>query len=126
MKKRLIATILMILLYMLLVSFTACTYGNAQANDTHMSQTTKQDDTIKNKVMPPSDTISVVLSYPVERDTVIKQKQRAIFKKEVKPIEIDTLQRIRRDSTYKKLEKTEYQLKQQYERIDSIMSVKKR
>lgn len=120
MKKRIIATILMILMYM---TFTSCTYSNAQMNNDQRvySENTDQD-TVKNRVLTTNDTINVISSALDTQD----HKVKAVFKREIKPMEIDSTKKFKRDSIYKKLEETEQKINMQYRQADSIVTLRKK
>jgi uncharacterized membrane protein len=125
MKKKIIAIILVMLMYILLVK---CTYtSSAQPMSAEMirSSNISQEDTNKNRNLSNNDTINVVFSY-TEETPQEQRVQKAILRKEVKPMEVDTLKKFKRDSVYKKLEETEIKLNMQYEKVDSIMIVRKK
>lgn len=113
MKKKIIATVLFFVLYLILASCNSCTPGNAQ--------------TINNVSY---DTVYVekgdllTFNFP---DTIAQDTAKVIIiKKEIKPMEIDTTWKIRRDSLTDQLEKTGKDLKIQQRTIDSMLVVKKK
>lgn len=97
----------------LLVSYNSCTPSSAQT-----AQNSTQD-TIYSKSVEQGDTINLVLLSP--EDTV---KKRIIFKKDIKPIEVDTAQDTKREIIFKQLEKTEIIIQDQHKQIDSMIIVK--
>lgn len=120
MKKRLIVTILIILIYMIFVSCNSCTSSSAQSAVSDSSLC--YQDTLRSTTE--NDTLIMVFAHEADLD----EQKVPVIKKEIKPIVIDTLQkiRVRRDSTYKKLQKTEVEIKEQQKKIDSLLIVRKK
>ena len=101
MKKKIIATILLILMYMLFVS---CTTGSAQVNN--------------DKVLSSQNTNFQQI------DTL---KEKSVFKKKIQPMQINSDRKlVKKDSTYTKLERIEKILKKQQRQIDSIIVFRKK
>jgi len=67
--------------------------------------------------------IDSLVSYLEQKDAIIK---RAVFRKDIKPIEIDSTWKMKRDSSYQKLEETEKDLKGQHRQIDSLLIIRKK
>lgn len=126
MKKKIIVTVLFILMYMLLISCNSCTSSSAQpSNDT--LQYEMQDTILKYR----ADSVSgiqrdlVAINYrdlTPQNDT----QKKVVIKKEIKQMEVDTTWRLRRDSMHQKLDKTERTIKQQQKVLDSMIVVKKK
>jgi|ADurb_Oil_03_Slu_FD_contig_31_504742_length_566_multi_3_in_0_out_0_2 hypothetical protein len=126
MKKKIIVTVLFILMYMLLISCNSCTSSSAQpSNDT--LQYEMQDTILKYR----ADSVSgiqrdlVAINYrdlTPQNDT----QKKVVIKKEIKQMEADTTWRLRRDSMHQKLDKTERTIKQQQKVLDSMIVVKKK
>ena len=126
MKKKIIVTVLFILMYMLLISCNSCTSSSAQpSNDT--LQYEMQDTILKYR----ADSVSgiqrdlVAINY---RDVTPQNdtQKKVVIKKEIKQMEADTTWRLRRDSMHQKLDKTERTIKQQQKVLDSMIVVKKK
>jgi hypothetical protein len=117
MKKRIVAIILVFLMYVILASCTSCTPGSAQP-------VPKQPEYQDSPVNFPQDTMRIV-AYPDALAENVQDTLRIIvIKKEIK-MEIDTTW-TRRDSIYEELEKTEKGLKIQQRKIDSMIVIKKK
>ena len=126
MKKKIIVTVLFILMYMLLISCNSCTSSSAQpSNDT--LQYEMQDTILKYR----ADSVSgiqrdlVAINYrdlTPQNDT----QKKVVIKKEIKQMEADTTWRLRRDSMHQKSDKTERTIKQQQKVLDSMIVVKKK
>jgi len=132
MKKKILVTIIMIFLYMLLVSCASCL--NTSANSIELTKTEyalqdtnklmySQYDTTVIYFQNEEITYDSLVSYLEQKDAIIK---RAVFRKDIKPIEIDSTWRMKRDSSYQKLEETEKDLKSQHRQIDSLMIIRKK
>ena len=132
MKKKILVTIIMIFLYMLLVSCASCL--NTSANPIELTKTEyalqdtnklmySQYDTTVIYFQNEEITYDSLVSYLEQKDAIIK---RAVFRKDIKPIEIDSTWKMKRDSSYQKLEETEKDLKSQHRQIDSLMIIRKK
>lgn len=125
MKKKIIAIILVILIYIVLASCNACTSTNAQSKNAEILSSSielNKEDTVKNKFLSNKDSVNVVFSFPDSQD----RNTKAMFRKEIRPMKIDTLKKFKRDSMYKKLEENERRLNMQYKTVDSIIVARKK
>lgn len=121
-----------IFLFMIIISYNSCSSKPAQSAD---ASGYHNEDTIKRiySAQQPSDTIVLQISEESKEKLVshinestinTQQVRKAVFRKEVKPIEVDTMRKFRRDSVYKKLEDTEYKIKAQQKTLDSLILIK--
>lgn len=133
MKKKILVTIIMIFLYMLLVSCASCLNTSANSiespnieymlQDTNKPAAAQYDTTVIYLEKETEVAIDSLVSYLEQKDAIIK---RAVFRKDIKPIEIDSTWKMKRDSSYQKLEETEKDLKSQHRQIDSLMIIRKK
>jgi hypothetical protein len=125
--KKIIATTLIFLIWILL---TSCGMSSSQTAEyiTYEKDTQSSYDTtiiyLNEKNLQPIDSlISYSSVFDSRKDTIVK---RTVFHREIKPMEIDSIYVIKRDSSYQKLEKTEMELKEQHRQLDSLLLIKKR
>jgi len=110
MKKKILVTVLIILMYMILVSCNSYTSSSAQGNRDSLMQ------------------YSMAKGENYDQDTVkiVKSDSIIVIKKEIsKKMEVDTNVKIK-SQNYEKLEKTQMEIKQQQRILDSMIVVKKK
>lgn len=114
MKRKILEIILAVFILVIFSSCNSCTSSSAQ-----VAQNNSQD-TVYSKSVVKGDTINLILLS--DQDTT---KKRIIFRKEIKPIEIDTIQ-ANREMIFEQLEQTEMIIQEQQKQIDSMIVVKKK
>jgi len=133
MKKKILVTILMVLMYMILVSCNSCTSSSAQGNKESsqpreyamVTQDTVQkyemtQDTVKSK------TDSVYVSFTFTPVVEQESLQTVVVKRQIhKKMEVDTSVKVK-DTNYEKLEKTQMDIKEQQKVLDSMLIVIKK
>lgn len=123
-----------IFLFMIIISYNSCNSKPAQSAD---ASGYHNKDTIKRmySTQQPLDTIVLQLSEESKEKLIshindstvnLQEVKKAVFRKEVKPIEVDTMRKFRRDSVYKRLEDTEYKIKSQQKTLDSLILIKEK
>lgn len=91
--------------------------------------------TTKNDVLF-TDTIKcdTIITMHIQKDTIIKSSliiidedtiKKPIFRKDIKPIAVDSSWRIKKDSSYQQLQKTEKIIKEQQKSVDSLIIKRK-
>ena len=124
MKKKLIITVLFILMYMIFVSCNSCTSSSAQPPiDTlkfEQQDIIKKDDSL-NTIQQNLTAINYT-NLDIQNDT----QKKVVIKKEIQQMQVDSMQKVRRDSIYRQLEKTQKELKIQQRTIDSMIVIKKK
>ena len=119
MKKSLSIYVILISIIILFVSRNSCKSGMSQVNKPFEFEYSEEDTIfLKSKdvyntstLSDIQDTIFVVVISSDFQDT--HKSKNTIFRKNIKPIEIDSTWRIKKDSAYRQLEKTEKVLKKQ-------------
>jgi hypothetical protein len=130
MKKFIILINLVILLTIIIASYNSCSTGTAQASDT----TNYDQDSVKSIAKTDSivlylvkDSIDNPKLLSTSRQETIKPTSRVNavkFKKKIEPIYVDSTKKIKRDSIYNSLEKTQRDIKGQQKTIDSLIFIK--
>jgi hypothetical protein len=143
MKKKIFTTILILLMYFMLTSCIACMQSSRQCEefDNYTKEYTEEYasedlDTLDKVSQNLYDTTVIYLSKEIEQSAkrLLKEPssltqdtiKRAIFKKDIKPIEVDTSWKMEREKSYRQLEKIEKDLENQHDYIDSLLIIKKR
>lgn len=124
MKKKVIITILLVLMYMILVSCNSCTSSSAQPSQ--KDSTFFYVDTIKkfngdSLYEPYRELLATNYQDTNSQDTM----KKIIIKKRIQPMMVDTTWS-KRDSIFKSLEKTEKVIKEQQKTLDSLIVIKKK
>ena len=126
MKKRILIIILAILALMTLVSYNACTSSAAQMQKTEMAQDSITSLNYIIDSMQVTENKQDTVLYTFSSTTQDTIKKMIILRKEIKDVKVDTTVKIKKDTTYSKLEKTQSILVQQQKTIDSLIIKKKK
>ena len=136
MKKKIITSILLMLMYFVLTSCIACMQSTTQYADEEnfIENTLKESDDQTSQSQ--YDTTVIYLSKEIEESAgrLLKEAsfpdqdtvKKAIFKKDIKPMEVDTTWKIEREKSYRQLEKIEKDIEDQQNYIDSLLIIKKK
>jgi hypothetical protein len=126
MKKRLLTTILMILMYLLLTSVSTCTSTSAKSPERDSLMFMKYEMIQDTNILKILKKDSAYVSFTPTVQTVDTQDQKIIVKKEIpKKMEVDTAVKVK-SQNYEKLEKTQMEIKEQQKTLDSMLVVKRK
>jgi len=126
MKKRILTTILMILMYLLLTSVSTCTSTSAKSPERDSLMLMKYEMTQDTGIMSILKKDSAYVWFTPTVQAVDTQDKKIVVKKEIpKKMEVDTTVRIKSIS-YEKLEKTQMEIKSQQKTLDSMLVVKRK